>query len=406
LNKTIYSTVVVEKKMSVIKIQSPVRLKPSVITTLKEKLVYVAKGVSKVEFENLEERKPIIVIEYTGDLDKNLLRGKVSDAVRDFARGVIEVEKEILFDRRDVKPINSDPIYEKLMELEWIHEYEVGRISLDGPALRLFNFFEAEFVKLADIYDATPIKFPTLISVKTLKKADYFASFPHHITLATHLVEDIEGIKEFTEKEQNSEGDVDFSGVVNKTEHVCSPAVCFHLYQALEDRTLEKVVAKTAVGSCFRYESTNMNTMARLWDFTMREIIFVGPTDEVDALRQSAMEPVMALVDNLGLKSHIETASDPFFVGNYAGQTFYQLSHKTKYELQLYLPHDGESSLAAGSFNWHQAFFGSKFNITAHDNTESGTACVAFGVERWVYAFISQYGIDQKNWPKYLLENW
>ncbi|MBU1536726.1 hypothetical protein KKF84_15485, partial [Myxococcota bacterium] len=103
--------------------------------------------------------------------------------------------------------------------------------------------------------------------------------------------------------------------------------------------------------------------------------------------------------------SHIETASDPFFVSNYAGQTFYQLSHKTKYELRLYLPQKEGASLAAASFNWHQTFFGSKFHIQANGE-DAGTGCVAFGVERWIYAFVSQYGLNIANWPPYLLENW
>lgn len=389
--------------MKKITLPSPVRLKQGIRQTLKEKLVYVAQGVKGVSFENAQEKKPLIVLEYEGDMDENLLKGKASDMVRAFARGFMEVEKEILFDRQDVEPINHDPIYEQLLERGWVHAYETGRVLLSGPAKRLFDFFDNEFAKIGQRYGAIPDKYPVLIGVDTLKKADYFASFPHHITIASHLVEDIEGIKAFQSKAE--EGVVDFSPIDKESGHVCSPAVCFHLYQALEGQTLDEVVCRTAVGPCFRYESGNMATLERLWDFTMREIIFVGPSDKVDALRQSAMEPVMELVDNLGLQSHIETASDPFFVNNYAGQTFFQLSHKTKYELLLTLPQQEGKAIAAGSFNWHQQFFGGKFGIKA-EGEEAGTACVAFGVERWVYAFLSQYGLDQSRWPTYLLENW
>ena len=31
------------------------------------------------------------------------------------------------------------------------------------------------------------------------------------------------------------------------------------------------------------------------------------------------------------------------------------------------------------------------------DNTVTG--CIGFGLERWVIAFISQFGIDINNWP-------
>ena len=32
----------------------------------------------------------------------------------------------------------------------------------------------------------------------------------------------------------------------------------------------------TAAGHCFRYESRNIRGLERLWDFTMREIIYCG----------------------------------------------------------------------------------------------------------------------------------
>ncbi|MBU1537393.1 hypothetical protein KKF84_18905, partial [Myxococcota bacterium] len=283
--------------MSLYKIPSPVRLKAGVRETLMEKLVYVAPGISRVEFENAEEAKPLIVVEYHGEMEENLLRGKISDTVRSFARGFIDVEKEILFDRRDVRPINDLPVYEKMIEAGWIHCYETGRVLLSGPAKRLFDFFDARFAAMGERYGAVSDKYPVLIGVDTLKKADYFSSFPHHITLASHLVEDVEKIQAFSDKAQ--EGIVDFEPLEKNTGHICSPAVCFHLYQALENRVLDKVVCRTAVGPCFRYESVNMATLERLWDFSMRDIIFVGPSDEVDVLRQSAMDPVMELVDQL-----------------------------------------------------------------------------------------------------------
>ncbi len=390
--------------MPTIRVPSPVRLKTGIRETLKEKLVYVAPGVQNVSFEHEEERKPVLVLEYTGTLEENILKGKVSDMVRDFARGFMEVQKEILFYRRDVVPRNNTPIYEELQRRGWIHVYEPGRVLLSGPVKRLFDFFDGAFEQIGARYGAISDKYPVLIGADTLQTADYFASFPHHITLASHLVEEVEGIKAFQSKAM--EGSVEFAPLKKVTGHVCSPAVCFHLYQALAGRDLgEEVVCRTAVGPCFRYESGNLQTLERLWDFTMREIIFVGASHKVDALRLSAMEPVMELVDILGLKAYIETASDPFFVNNYAGQTFFQLSHKTKYELRLALPQKEGASLAAGSFNWHQQFFGGKFGIVA-EGSAAGTACVAFGVERWVYAFLSQYGLDRDTWPKTLLERW
>jgi len=34
----------------------------------------------------------------------------------------------------------------------------------------------------------------------------------------------------------------------------------------------------TAMGKCFRYESSNLSGLERLWDFNMREIVFCRAT--------------------------------------------------------------------------------------------------------------------------------
>lgn len=393
--------------MPIIRFESPVRLKETVAAALQEKLVYTAPGISGVRIESsTSDRKPEIVFEYVGELSETEIVERASALVREFARGFLEVQREIFHDRRYVEPAWKEPVYEAMVQEGWVVPYETGRVMLAGPAARLFAFFDAEFARIARTYDAQPVKFPVLISVETLKKADYFASFPHHITLASHLIEDADALKNIVQKASTNPQDLTFPAQCLCTSHVNSPAVCFHYYEALSGRRLSSIMRITAVGPSFRYEADNLRTLERLWDFTMREIVFVGPSNEVDALRMSAMEPVMALVDALGLQSHIETASDPFFVGNFAGQTFYQLSHRTKFELRLHLPFEEGRSLAAASFNWHQQFFGSRFGILTDHDEPAGTACVAFGIERWVYAFTAQYGLNPQNYPTYLLERW
>lgn len=391
--------------MKKIQFESPVRLKKTVQDALSEKLVYVAPGVTSVRIEEMDGAKPMISFDYVGDATEEDLVERAKSLAKEFSRGFLEVEREILHNRRHVVPVNTSPVHDDMVNAGWVHEYETGRAMLAGPAARLFAFFDARFADIAQGFDAPPVKFPVLIHMDTLHKADYFASFPHHITLASHLVEDAGILQSLVDCCQKNPESLRFEGEHMATRHVNSPAVCFHFYEALSGRNLTEVMRSTAVGPCFRYESGNMQTLERLWDFTMREIIFVGDTHEVDRLRMSAMEPVMELVDALGLRSHIETASDPFFVGNFAGQTFYQLSHRTKYELRLYLPFESDRSLAAASFNWHQQFFGTRFGIQAGDQP-AGTACVAFGVERWVYAFVAQYGLDVDKYPAWLLERW
>ena len=60
------------------------------------------------------------------------------------------------------------------------------------------------------------------------------------------------------------------------------------------------------------------------------------------------------------------------------------------------------STLAVGSYNYHQDFFGRHLNITLPDGSPAQTGCVAFGLERIAYAFLCQYGLDRGNWPPFV----
>jgi len=156
--------------------------------------------------------------------------------------------------------------------------------------------------------------------------------------------------------------------------------------------------AITALGKCFRYESSNLTGLERLWDFTMREIVFVGPADYVLDSRNELLELSAAFLDELGLAYEISTATDPFFVDSYAVQAAYQQGFELKLELLAPLPYSGKK-LAVGSINYHQDFFGRSFGIQAV-NEPAHTGCIGFGYERLALAFLAQHGVDEKNWPE------
>jgi len=57
--------------------------------------------------------------------------------------------------------------------------------------------------------------------------------------------------------------------------------------------------------------------------------------------------------------------------------------------------------LALGSFNLHRAYFGSAFELSA-GGAPAFTACVAFGLERWIWAIARRHGCDVAAWPALL----
>jgi seryl-tRNA synthetase len=183
-----------------------------------------------------------------------------------------------------------------------------------------------------------------------------------------------------------------------------SPAVCYHLYFSLADQPLPGgQLAATAVGNCFRYEAINLVSLERLWNFTMREVIFVGPKDFVLENREIARQRMQPVFEKIGLAYRVESANDPFFIGEFRKQAAFQSAFQLKFEIRASLPFN-HSTLAVGSYNYHQDFFGRNLNISLPDGSPAHTGCVAFGLERIAYAFLAQHGLDPANWPRWVRE--
>jgi hypothetical protein len=54
--------------------------------------------------------------------------------------------------------------------------------------------------------------------------------------------------------------------------------------------------------------------------------------------------------------------------------------------------------LAIGSVNFHRNYFGEAFGIS-REGKEAFSGCVAFGIERWIYAWLTRFGPRAKDWP-------
>jgi seryl-tRNA synthetase len=285
--------------------------------------------------------------------------------------------------------------------MDGVHFLGTGQVALSGVPLRLFNYFDRVFEDFGRPWQADPLRTPTLIPSKTLSRCDYFRSFPHNVTFASHLREDAQVIDSFRARHQSVEDlDGDALADMERPEACLSPAVCYHVYHLHENQTLPASGINYGIcGKCFRYESSNLRDLRRLWDFTMREVVFLGSRDDVLEKRARSMEMMAEFMETHRLAGEIRTASDPFFVAPDAvSKTYFQLSSDSKLEVSLLLP-DGERS-AVGSHNYHSDFFGRAFQTEIAGAGPMHSVCVAFGLERWVYAFLRQHGSDPAAWPE------
>lgn len=388
-----------------IRISPEFQIPPHLIGQVQSKLAYVDESISSA-FVSPDGTQIELQIKTSADAATNL-ESKVQSVVAEMARGAVQPKVEVLEDHlQRATSFLTDPMLELLDRGEVSREHN-GIYSF-GPLLtRLIEVFEGYFLSLAASFEAKPYRFPTLISAEKLGRVNYFRAFPHSLTFATHLREDLDVINDFSQHTEYQETGLNAPPEsFSRIQALLSPAVCYHLYFSLADQPLPGgKLAATAVGHCFRYESSNLNSLERMWDFTMREIIFVGSADFVLQNRERGRQQVAEFLDRIGLAYKVESANDPFFVGEFRKQAAFQNAFQLKYEIRAKLPFK-DSTLAVGSFNYHQDFFGRHLNISLPDGKPVHTGCIAFGLERLAYAFLCQFGLELAAWPKLIREMW
>jgi seryl-tRNA synthetase len=180
------------------------------------------------------------------------------------------------------------------------------------------------------------------------------------------------------------------------------PAVCLPVYRALEGTSLpEGGLTITTTGKAFRYESSNMEGIQRLWDFSMREIVFVGSARFVQEQRARVVDAVTSLMEDWDLAFRLVSASDPFFATVRGTKALWQRTRALKYEVLVDV---GAGAVAAGSINFAGTLFGDAFRIRTDEGEIATTACVGFGLERLVLALFSQHGFEPGRWPRAMRE--
>lgn len=222
------------------------------------------------------------------------------------------------------------------------------------------------FLRFARRYNAVPVEIPALISTGDLEKAGYLPKDTHQVGRVTTFD--------------------------NAGHSAClSPAGCLPLYPMLGKSAVAlPPTAFSAMCRVFRYEGGNFdrkNPFARLWEFRVREIIFLDDEKSREARKAEFIEFMSMMLRRFDITFEISTATDIFFNPEYAKQTLFQLLNGTKIECRAML--NGEH-LSIASFNVHADHFVSQFNIrTVPDKL--GTFCIGFGMERFAGVLLLAY---------------
>jgi len=284
---------------------------------------------------------------------------------------------------------NPVPEHLRRLGLGW---HESGQCSLSGPLLDLAENLDRAFTDLAaPHWAAQPERHPASLPATTLQRVDYLSSFPHQATFPLQLDPDEANLAEFcADPVPGPDGRVALTRLAPATE-VLTPAACYHLYAGHEGEALPGPLYLTTRNTCFRREAS-YTPLRRQWSFTMREIVCLGTADETGRFLDDARAAADRLLAALDLAAPWTTATDPFFRPLQNPKFLLQKLQPTKWEAVY------GGDLAIASANLHHEHFGEAFGIT-RDGAPAHTACLAFGLERWLFAVLDRHGDRPADWP-------
>lgn len=281
-----------------------------------------------------------------------------------------------------------------------INNFGNGLISFNGVAIKLYRFFDNAFRNIALEVGGIEKMYPVLLPVEAYQTTGYLRNSPQYSMFCCCPEENIRTLEEVDKRVKGS----DIQAILKEPNLALSPSACFHTYFEYKNKRLESEKTFTFVQNVFRNEGRlNFNELGRLRDYHVREIVLFGSNEYVLKKREQIIKKTGDLMMELELSGNICTATDPFVMPKMQKYKKIQLLDSSKYELRVNYSENKDISVA--SFNIHGSAFTQPFNIKIEDIIFPETGCVGFGIERWVLAFLSQYGLDAENWPNKVKTN-
>lgn len=367
---------------------------------LSTRLFFVSEAIVDFTLLRAGGRVEAVELAVAGGVDPGELARKVRFVTTNDVLTQRELGSKVVW----TAPVRREPrdVFDELVRRGIVTEAGEGQVAVGEPVLSLMDHLDARIRALVTgQLGARDVRYPTLIPTAAMTRAGYPRSFPQLMMFVTRLHGDVDTYRRFVDRLAAGD-DIErlLRADCRSFDYCLPPTMCFHTYHQLAGRPLPAAsLVVTSRGKSFRFESRYRRSMERLWDFTIREIVFLGRRDFVLAGRGRLMELAFALAEELGLGGRCEVANDPFFVdGDTAGRTWSQRLLELKYELRL--PIGPEADIAVGSFNFHERFFGESFAIASPGGEGLvHTSCTGFGLERFAYAFLCQHGLDPSGWP-------
>ncbi len=239
------------------------------------------------------------------------------------------------------------------------------------------------------------LRFPPVMSRRTLERSGYLKSFPNLLGCMCALSGTDDEIRAAVE---TFDGGGDWTEHLEAGDLVLTPAACYPVYPIVARRgRLPAGGARFDVASdCFRREPSHHAD--RFQSFRMREYVCIGAPADVASFRERWIERAKGMADRLGLSYEVDQANDPFFGKVGVMMALAQKRDALKFEL-LVPVRSAEKPTACMSFNNHKDHFGEVWGLRDAEGGVAHTGCVAFGMDRLAVAMFATHGTDVAAWP-------
>lgn len=215
---------------------------------------------------------------------------------------------------------------------------------------------------------------PAMIDGEVLQKCGYFESFPDQISAVASIKD--ESIEAIMNGEKINESTIALH------DKYLTPSACLHIYPMFSGKNIDKNEIITTKARVYRCEKSGFEEQTRLWDFSVREIVFIGSEEFVkenlNIMKEKALEVAKKITEN----TRLEVAHDHFYKGQ-RNDIKARIQTKNEQKFELRIPIEGRD-VSVASFNFHGYHFSLPFKFDNSKKVVSG--CVGFGMERWVAA--------------------
>ncbi len=250
-------------------------------------------------------------------------------------------------------------------------------ICYEGNNLNNFKKLDYIFLSFLKGFNYESYHIPGMISEECLKKCGYIDSFPQQLTIPTY-------IKREEIKNVLSNGEITNQSIQMEKMYM-SPSACLHFYPLLENQKISEKIM-TTLTQVYRYEEADFSERSRLWEFNVREMVFVGSNDYVSEMLTLVLGKALDFAKTIDTEAYVRVASDIFYP-NRTNEIKGLIQKKNKLKQELVMHIDGHE-VAVASFNHHHNHFSKPFNFQGDGTIVSG--CVGFGMERWISACVEQ----------------